>query len=301
MLAGVVNLETLKSMIELAFKRAAPEYYFKVVIHGFRSGSIIASSTATYSYPNNQTGINFINTNLEVAVNNSLVQSIPELTKTMNANVSISSINVKSPTITYVEEMKKYVSCSLNYAGYIVTCDSMYCYCTGPCFNTPGYCNYNGDCYNAHNGSICQCYKSAFYRYKGKQCEIYERSAGYYGLIFGIIGGVLLLLIVLIFAIYILRKKRMLNLFSERRDSKMWFSYDEERTNFQHTDMDALARAGLNLTPKSGRYAFENNSYNSSDSDLSSGVYRPRLDKVDTSQTFKIQRPELVPANTEQR
>ncbi|XP_040285010.1 mucin-3A-like [Bufo bufo] len=291
-------IDVLKS----AFKHAAPDYFLEVAIHGFRNGSIIVDSTAIFKYPNNQTGIDFINNDLESAMNSSLVQSMADLTEILKANVFISKIQAGSPTITKVEQMKKYVSCSLNYAGYIVTCNSIYCYCTGPCFNNPGYCHYHGDCFNAANGSICQCYKYDFYQYQGEQCELYERRSGFYGLIFGLIGGALLLLIVLIFAVFVLRKKRMFKLFNERRNSKTWFTYDEERTNFQHTDMDDVARSGItNLAAKFGKYDLETNSFNSSDSSLSAGVYRPRLDKVDTSQPFKIQRPEMVSASIEQK
>ncbi|XP_044138121.1 cell wall protein DAN4-like [Bufo gargarizans] len=289
-------------VLNFAFKLAAPDYFLEVAIHGFRNGSIIVDSTAIFEYPNNQTGIDFINNDLETAMNSSLVQSMADLTEILKANVSISKIQTGSPTITKVEQMKKYVSCSLNYAGYIVTCNSIYCYCTGPCFNNPGYCHYHGECFNAANGSICQCYKYDFYQYQGEQCELYERRSGFYGLIFGLIGGALLLLIVLIFAVFVLRKKRMFKLFNERRNSKTWFTYDEERTNFQHTDMDDVARSGItNLAAKFGKYDLETNSLNSSDSSLSAGVYRPRLDKVDTSQPFKIQRPEMVSASIEQK
>ncbi|XP_056409480.1 interphotoreceptor matrix proteoglycan 2-like [Hyla sarda] len=284
------------------FRRAAPEYFLDVLIHGFRSGSILVNSTAIYAYPNNQTGIDFINHDLEYAVNESLTQSLPDLTDTLEANVSISTIQAEPPTITKVEQMKIYVNCSLDFADYTVICNSMFCYCTGPCFNNPDYCHYNGDCHNALNGSICMCYKRDFYRYIGDQCELYERSPGFYGLIFGVIAGVLLLIIVLIFVVIFLRKKRMFSFFIERRESKMWFTYDEERTNFQHTDMDAAARASLsNLSSRTGNYDVETKSFHSSDSELSAGVYRPRLDQVDTSKKFKIQRPEMVAANVGQR
>ncbi|CAJ0916177.1 unnamed protein product [Ranitomeya imitator] len=226
---------TLFAQLSLAFKRAAPKYFSKVVIHGFRNGSIIVNSTAIYNYPNNQTGITFLNKDLELAVNNSLKQSLPGLAQELNTSVSISKIDPQSPAITNVGQMMPYVNCSLAYAGYIVTCNDQNCYCSGPCFNNPAYCNYNGECFNAKNGSICQCYKSHFYQFQGEQCELYVRTSGFYGLIFGLIGGILLLLIVVIFAVYALRKKRMFSLFKERRDSRMWFTYDEERTNFQHT------------------------------------------------------------------
>ncbi|KAG8568746.1 hypothetical protein GDO81_014131 [Engystomops pustulosus] len=298
----IILYKQIINVLETAFRRASPNYFSKVVINGFRRGSIIVDSTAIYTYPNNQTGIDFINNNLNKSVNTFLNESLPELTRIMNTTVSITRIQPEPPAITMVDELKNYVTCSLNYAGYIVTCNNIHCYCTGPCFNTPDYCNYHGDCYNAANGSICMCYKHEFYQYQGKQCELYEQTSGFYGLIFGVIGGALLLLIVLIFAICILRKKRMFSLFSERAESKMWFTYDEERTNFQNTDMDAFARASMrSLSPTSGKYDFETNSFSSSGSDLSAGVYRPRLDKVDTSQTFKIQRPEMIPTYEEQR
>ncbi|XP_075696898.1 uncharacterized protein LOC142662570 [Rhinoderma darwinii] len=95
-----INLYTqVLNVLEVAFKRAAPEYFFKVIIHGFRNGSIIVNSTAVYTYPNNQTGIDFINEQLESELNNSLDQSLPELEQKMGVTVR-KSVQPESPTIT---------------------------------------------------------------------------------------------------------------------------------------------------------------------------------------------------------
>ncbi|XP_068098834.1 mucin-17-like [Hyperolius riggenbachi] len=289
---SLVNI--LLTILIPAFQAVAPQYFVDVVITGFSQGSIIVNSTVTYGYPNNQTGIDFINSDLETAVNNSLVNTIPKLSVAVNSTVSIRGITITPPTVMNVEELKPYVTCALSYEGYEVACNNQTCYCIGPCYINPGYCNYNGICYNAVNGSICQCYKSEFYQYSGKQCEIYEQSAGYYGLIFGIIGGVLLLLIVLIFVVIVYRRKRMFTWIAQRRESKTWFTYDEERSNFHYTNMDAVARAHMEtLSPRTGRYNVQENPYE----EFSSETYQPKLEKVDTCQTFKIKRPDVVGHN----
>lgn len=294
-----INLEKkLLNVLTSIFRKVAPDFFVNVIIFGFSEGSVIVNSSAVYAYPNNQTGINFINNGLEGALNSSLVSSLPDISQAVNASASLRNLSATPTTVTQVDQLKEYVNCSLGYSGYKVTCDNTTCFCTGPCFNDPAYCNHRGDCYNAPNGSICQCYNYNFYQYSGQQCELYSQSAGFYGLIFGLIGGVILLLIVLIFTAIFVRKKMMFIWKAERRESKTWFTYDEERTNFQHTDLDALARASMAaFSPKTGKYTLKENPY----ATLPSGKYVPKLDQVDTTQSFKIKRPEVVMTPTGDR
>lgn len=49
---------------------------------------------------------------------------------------------------------------------------------------------------------------SDFQQYTGTHCELYQRTAGFYGVLFGVLGAALLLLIVLIVAVIILARKR---------------------------------------------------------------------------------------------
>ncbi|OCT72756.1 hypothetical protein XELAEV_180357381mg, partial [Xenopus laevis] len=241
------------------YRKASPLYFNGVEITGYREGSIIVESAGLYLYPNNQTGIDFLNNNLETTVNKTFLESLSNLTNELNSNTSLHNISSGASTIKDISQMKNYVSCSVGYSGYLVHCDNQSCYCTGPCFNIPAYCNYHGDCFNALNGPICQCYTFQYYQYGGKQCDLFTRTGGFYGVLFGVLGSALLLLLVLLFAILVFKRKRKFGAFKERRDSRRWFTLDEESSHFPHTDMDEVARASGfgNLTFRSGSYNVE--------------------------------------------
>ncbi|MEE6483526.1 hypothetical protein FKM82_013584 [Ascaphus truei] len=239
---------------------------------------------------------------LESEVNSSFQnpQTLKSLSDQVNASQECWRKSDSSP-ITRVTQMKQYFNCSLTFAQYTVRCDNQSCFCTGPCYHNESYCNYRGDCYNTQNGPVCQCYSYNFYQYGGKQCDLYERSAGFYGVIFGVIGAVLLLVIVVIFAVIVIKKKKTFRKFAERRDSRRWFSLDEEFSHFSHTNMDNVATKSNTgkLSSRSGTYDLEGGL--SKDSDFTPGVYRPTLENVDITKPIKIKRPELVPPYNEQR
>ncbi|KAG8434272.1 hypothetical protein GDO86_012593 [Hymenochirus boettgeri] len=95
----------------------------------------------------------------------------------------------------------------------------------------------------------------------------------------------------------VFRKRRKSSEFKLRYDPQRWFTLDEESSNFSYTDMDKVETAGIKrLSSKSGNYDVENSSYG----DFSQGVYKPKLDKVDSLQSVHINRPYMIPPSNEQ-
>ncbi|XP_078496538.1 uncharacterized protein LOC144752503 [Lissotriton helveticus] len=264
-------------------------------------GSILVHSTGTYDYPNNQNGINFLNNNLEstiVSIFND-PQTLTNLSTAVKAQVVLLSAGSVSAPITNVSDIQKYMTCNFNFADYKVTCNNQSCYCIGPCYQHPSYCTYRGDCHNRENGPVCECYTFDYYSYTGKQCELYERSAGFYGVLFGVLGAALLLLLVLILAALFFRHKKVSWKVDQRRDSRRWFTFDEEFLQFSHKDTDSPSKTST-LDIKERYDSYDVTGSLSFDSEFSAGVFQPNLESIDTLHEVKIRRPEILPTTISQ-
>ncbi|KAJ1144165.1 hypothetical protein NDU88_010467 [Pleurodeles waltl] len=192
----------------------------------------------------------------------------------------LSAGSVSAP-LTNVSGLKEYVTCNLNFSDYKVICDNQSCICVGPCYQHPGYCNYRGDCFNRQEGPYCQCYSFGYYHYTGKQCELFEKHAGFYWVLFGVLGAALLLLLVIILAVIFFRQKRVSWTVDQRRDSRRWFTFDEEFLQFSHTDLDLPSKMST-LDMKRGYDSYDVTGSFSYDSEFTAGVFQPKLESIDT-------------------
>ncbi|KAI4900119.1 hypothetical protein NFI96_024379 [Prochilodus magdalenae] len=168
-------------------------------------GSIII--TAHYNYPNNQTQMDYLNNNLESTLRAILNSStFMNLSEPLHANVSL---NMSSPEITNIAELKLFLSCVLDFANFTMMIQEGSWICEGPCKTNPKYCNHHGDCLNGRTGPQCQCYENYVEEYHGEQCELYSRGAGFYAALFGSLAGAIILLIILItITIFVLRRRK---------------------------------------------------------------------------------------------
>ncbi|XP_058848958.1 mucin-3B-like isoform X1 [Acipenser ruthenus] len=288
----------IKPELERLCRQASPQNFKQVIITGFRNGSIVTESLVTYNYPNQDSEIQYLNNQL-VAVLNSILNdttNLRNLSAAVNAPVNLLNTTGETPAITNITELKPFVDkCSLNYANYTIEVVNESLTCVGPCGRIADYCSYKGSCYNRPQGPVCTCFVSDFQQYTGTHCELYQRTAGFYGVLFGVLGAALLLLIVLIVAVIILARKRKEPWNSNALHPRRWFSLDEEYFNFSHTDLGTTASASEGVSGRSGRYNMGDNLMFSNE--FTPGVFKPNLENVDTSLDVRTKRPELTPSS----
>ncbi|XP_041130739.1 mucin-3B [Polyodon spathula] len=282
--------------LERLCKQASPQNFQQVIITGFRNGSIVTESLAIYNYPNQDREIQFLNNQLVGKLSSILndTNNLDNLSAAVNASVKLLNTTGEPPAITNVTGLKPFVeNCSLNYDNYTVEVVEGSLLCVGPCRRLPDYCSFKGSCYNRREGAVCMCFASAFQQYTGTHCQLYQRTAGFYGVLFGVLGAALLLLIVLIVAVIILVKKRKGPRNSNKSHPRRWFSLDEEYFNFSHTGLGTRASEGE--SGRSGNYNMGDNLMFSNE--FTPGVFKPKLENVDTSLNATTKRPELTPAS----
>ncbi|XP_069040197.1 mucin-3A [Lepisosteus oculatus] len=213
------------------------ENYTSAII-GKRNGSIIVESVAQYIYPNNATQIAFLNKGLENTLETIFknTTNYQNINNALHANTTLYKLDLQPTSIKNISDLKPYVkNCSLNYTGYTVEVVGESLQCVGTCATNTDYCNGHGACSNLKNGPSCSCFASDFVQYSGERCQLFERSAGFYAVLFGVLGAALLLLIILIIAVIVLRKKQNSGSWTSNQQSRKWFSLDEEYFNFSHT------------------------------------------------------------------
>ncbi|KAM9444429.1 mucin-12 [Clarias gariepinus] len=215
-------------------RRADSQNFRGVNITRLANGSIIVNSVAVYTYPNNQSQIDFLNKDLEPSLiklfNDS--NSLKHLGEALG-NVSVQDIEVLVQTaeITNVTELQQYINCSWDFANYTPTLDIVEgsWVCEGQCKSNSSYCNAHGDCVNLKTGPECQCHKSSFEIYSGQHCEIFNRGAGFYAALFGSLGAALLLIIIVIIVVVVIKLKKRkcwtISSSSESRRSDLFEDY----------------------------------------------------------------------------
>ncbi|XP_023693376.1 mucin-3A [Paramormyrops kingsleyae] len=199
--------------LEFLCKGASPENFMDVKIIDLRNGSIIAETVAQYSYPNNQSQINFLNNDLvstlEAIFNNT--DSFKNLSQALGG-VPANVINIypQPPVILSIKDLKPFVSCDVGFANYTPEIIDGSWQCVSPCVNSPDYCHHQGECSNAKTGPICKCFEPQLGQYYGAQCQFYQRTAQFYGVLFGVLASGLFLLLVIgmVIGIYWNRKRK---------------------------------------------------------------------------------------------
>ncbi|KAF4093777.1 hypothetical protein AMELA_G00006050 [Ameiurus melas] len=192
-------------------RRADPQNFRDVKIIGLLSGSIIVKSIAQYNYPNNQSQIDFLNKDLETSLKNLFNNSdlLKHLSEALgNVSVQDTEVLMQTAEIANVSDLKRFLNCSSDFAGYTLKIVEGAWVCEGPCKSNPGYCNAHGDCLNMKTGPGCLCYNTSFQEYYGTHCELFRRGAGFYAALFGSLGAALLLFITVIVIVVVRLRHR---------------------------------------------------------------------------------------------
>ncbi|XP_048879886.1 serine-rich adhesin for platelets isoform X5 [Brienomyrus brachyistius] len=226
--------------LEFLCKGASPENFMDVKIIDLRNGSIIAETVAQYSYPNNQSQINFLNNDLvstlKAIFNNT--DSFKNLSQALGGfAVNVINIYPQPLVIMSIMDLKPFVSCDVGFANYTPEIVDGGWECVSPCVNSPDYCHQQGECFNAKTGPVCKCFEPQLGQYYGAQCQFYRRTAQFYGVLFGVLASGLFLLLVIgmITGIYWKRKRKTRFWDINKLCVRRWSSVKEEYFRF-HQD-----------------------------------------------------------------
>lgn len=206
-------IKTLEDELNAMCKEAFPEGYQTVQVIKLSNGSIVADTVAVYSYPNNETQIEFLNTQLDEVLSDILndTNNLNKISQAFNGTDGIVQLNevvVQPPTITNITDLKPFVNCS-EFANFTAKVVNGKWQCVGHCQTNPNYCNQKGKCDNdVNDGPVCTCYQTSLEQYYGPQCERFRRGPGFYGALFGSLAGALLLVIIIIVVVILVKKRR---------------------------------------------------------------------------------------------
>ncbi|KAG5274739.1 hypothetical protein AALO_G00139610 [Alosa alosa] len=285
-------IEILEEELTPLFRQADPLSFQDFRIFRLRQGSIIADGVARYRYHNNESQINFLNEQL----GSKLESVVTQQGDFKNLSEALGNVAIEDPTLTMADtdiknlmDLRPYISCHIEFSNYSIEISEGGWKCVGSCFTNPGYCNQHGECFNKKSGPVCQCFESFLESYYGPQCDLFRRGVGFYAILFGCLSAGLLLLIIIVIVIVVLR----------RGHGRSWFA-DKRLTSFETFDDDVFNysnrghyRNFLVRLPgrQDGVYSIENDV--SVSDEISPGVFRPRLDLVDTTFDMRINRPNV--------
>ncbi|XP_061749559.1 mucin-17 [Nerophis ophidion] len=181
----------------------------KVEVVAPSPSSVAATSRAEYSYPNNQTQIEWLNTHLDDNLAQILKENISLVSQAFsNASVQFKEVVSTPVEINNITDLQPFINCSMfvNYTAEVVGDQWQ---CVGPCKRWPDSCSVHGECLNdVYKGAVCRCYESSIKQYYGQQCQLYRWGPGFYGALFGSI-AVFLLLLTTVLAVFLLKKRHM--------------------------------------------------------------------------------------------
>ncbi|KAG7495305.1 mucin-3B-like [Solea senegalensis] len=211
-LTSAASLEFI-STLELVLTslcRGADSQTFKLVkVKSLKEGSVVAQSEAEYIYPNNETQIEFVNTQLDAELTSILnsTDSRDQISQAFNnSKVTLNEVAFLPPEVYNITDLMPYVNCS-HFAQYTAEVIDGQWQCVGPCKTNPDYCNRHGECLNdIQKGPVCRCFESSLEQFYGPQCEHFRRGPGFYGALFGSLAAALVALIIVIIAVYVTKK-----------------------------------------------------------------------------------------------
>ncbi|XP_031702892.1 mucin-3B [Anarrhichthys ocellatus] len=234
-------ITTLERELEALCKEADPQTFKKVQVIKLTQGSVVAESVVEYIYPNNETQIQFVNTQLD-GVLRDILNNTSNLNKISqafnNSEVQLNGLTFQTPEITNITDLEHYVNCS-QFANYTADIVSGQWQCAGPCKTNPDYCHQHGECHNDILGPTCRCYKSSLEQFYGPQCDLFRRGPGFYGVLFGSLTAALLLLIIIVIAVIV--KKKHMGIW------KIDNSYHRRRSAFEEDFFDFSVTGDHNL------------------------------------------------------
>ncbi|XP_078521498.1 uncharacterized protein LOC144790640 [Lissotriton helveticus] len=172
-------------------------------------GKEVAFVTSDFIYENSHNVINFLNENLGTSIVNTFNKAPPQKRRLMNiALAPLSRDDITTRRILYKEDLKKYFICSLyGYSGYLLEYTSVGFVCTSPCESD--YCQNDGVCKHDESGPTCRCVPYAIYTPYGEKCQnLGVTLSAFYGILFGVLVFLLLLLVCLCLVAYCCWRRR---------------------------------------------------------------------------------------------
>ncbi|XP_035245327.1 mucin-4 [Anguilla anguilla] len=251
-------MSPIPRLLAVLCKQADPRNFKDVKVVALKNGSIIAESVAQYNYPNNNTEIMFLNEGLRhtlVAIFNN-TENMRNLSQAVGAvSIQETSIILQPSKIKNISDLGPFMFCSLDFSNYTLEIISGVWLCLGPCKTQPDYCHQHGECFNMKTGPTCFCDESPLVQYHGQQCEMFQWGAGFYGLLFGVLGAVLLLFIALIAVVLVLRRRRGQQEFGNDR---RFLFLKEDFFNFSNTALINRDPESTGLSGRAGKYDLDN-------------------------------------------
>ncbi|XP_041801385.1 mucin-3B [Chelmon rostratus] len=265
-------IETLEQELEALCKEADPQSYKKVQVIKLSPGSVVAESVVEYIYANNETQIQFINTQLDGVLTGILnkTSNLNKISQAFNASVQLNGLTFQSPEIKNITDLKPFVNCS-QFANYTAEISNGQWQCVGPCKTNPNYCHQHGECRNdVYKGPTCSCFESSLEQFYGPQCDLFRYGPGFYGALFGSLAGALLLIIIIVIAVIIFKKRHM-SVWKIRNNRRL-SAFEEDFYDFSDTGDHSFGFAGT----------------------YTSEGFRPHLQNVDTQVQVTTRRPEVL-------
>ncbi|XP_059184847.1 uncharacterized protein LOC131968122 [Centropristis striata] len=150
-------IKTLENELEVLCREADPQTFKKVQVIKLAKGSVVVESLAEYSYPNNESQIQFVNNQLDGVLTDILndTSNLNKISKAFNNSpVQLNRVTFKPPNITNIKDLEPFINCS-QFANYTAEIVNGQWQCVGPCKTNPDYCQH-GQCFNDINkGPIC--------------------------------------------------------------------------------------------------------------------------------------------------
>ncbi|XP_040889450.1 mucin-3B [Toxotes jaculatrix] len=237
-------IHTLELQLKALCKEADPQTFKKVQVINLSNGSVVAESVAEYSYPNNETQIQFINTQLDRVLTNILndTRNLNKISQAFNnSSVNLSGLNFQPPAVINITDLMPYVNCT-QFANYTAEISNGQWQCVGPCKTNPDYCHQHGQCLNdIHKGPTCRCYESSLEQFYGPQCDLFRWGPGFYGALFGSLAAALLLLIIIVFAVIV--KKKYMDVWKRNSSyNRRLSAFEEDFFDFSDTGHNKTSR-----------------------------------------------------------
>ncbi|KAM4612855.1 mucin-3A [Polymixia lowei] len=273
-------IHTLTKELEPLCKEAAPQNFKSIQVVKLTPGSVVAETTVEYNYPNNETQIQILNTELDAILTDILngTNTLKRIGEAFgNVSVELNEVILQPTDIKNITDLQPFINCS-RFAKYTAEVNNGRWQCVGPCKNNPDYCHQHGECLNeVLIGPTCRCHESNLEQYYGQQCDLFRWGPAFYGALFGSLAAVLLLITVVIGVI--VAKRRQLSIWNQSHGRRL---SDFEEDFFDYSDIDGGHSRDHNL-----RFAH---------SSTSEG-FRPRLENVDTKMQARINRPQVLDIN----
>ncbi|XP_040205585.1 uncharacterized protein LOC120936885 [Rana temporaria] len=222
-----------------------------------------ANFTARFTYIANITVIDFLNVELE--------DYIKKNNQTSKRSTALTIADVISGDNLTVSELAQNFTCV---SGFVLDPTTLQCYS-----KCNSYCMNDGTCNLIEGNATCTCNPFTIYVTSGERCENLSMNLNaFFGILFGALAFLFLLILGIVLGIYIYRKRK---------------------SNNGHDDTDQLFQTRFSwkssLFPSFQRFGDKDTASLNTDTSSDFIDWKPHLDKVNSKAEVKIKRPEIKP------